>query len=349
MSIITAAQGDQVASWDLKAKHGMFTKHLIDALRGEADKGEYGNGDKKVSLGEVREYLDDRLTRAARRVFGRHQNAWVRGDNSTVLSKVVPGQQVASIVTISKPKVNQTTPYEPDVYASPNGNRPGNTFKDCDECPEMVVIPSGSFMMGSDNGYAKVKPKHKVTIGYSFAVGKFEVTRGEWGAFFNSVPGTVPGWRKSKKRPVTDVSWFEAQRYISMLNKRLSLEKGIGSYRLLSEAEWEYVARAGTTTKYHVGDKISGTQAHFGSGDIEVGSFDANQFGVHDMIGNVSEWTEDCFKMDYRETPVNGSAVKKSKCSMYVLRGRHNWGAVDRHGATPRFGNGGFRLARDLN
>jgi tol-pal system protein YbgF len=89
MTIITAAQGDQVASWDLKAKHGMFTKHLLDALRGEADKASYGNGDKKVSLGEVREYLDDRLTRAARRQFGRHQNAWARGDSSTVLASVM--------------------------------------------------------------------------------------------------------------------------------------------------------------------------------------------------------------------------------------------------------------------
>jgi tol-pal system protein YbgF len=89
MTIITAAQGDQVASWDLKAKHGMFTKHLLDALRGGADKASYGNGDKKVSLGEVREYLDDRLTRAARRQFGRHQNAWARGDNGAILASVV--------------------------------------------------------------------------------------------------------------------------------------------------------------------------------------------------------------------------------------------------------------------
>jgi hypothetical protein len=86
MTIITAAQGDQVASWDLKARHGLFTKHLLNALYGNADRDEYGNGDGKVELGEVREYLDDRMTRAARRQFGRNQNVWARGDVSNILS-----------------------------------------------------------------------------------------------------------------------------------------------------------------------------------------------------------------------------------------------------------------------
>ena len=97
MTVITASQGDQVASWDFKAKHGMFTKHLLDALYGNADEGEYGNGDGKVVLGEVKEYLDVHMTRAARRQYGRHQNAWVKGDDSSVLSKLPPKVQVASI------------------------------------------------------------------------------------------------------------------------------------------------------------------------------------------------------------------------------------------------------------
>jgi len=108
MSIITAAQGDQVASWDFKAKHGMFTRHLLDALYGKADKGEYGNGDGKVALSEVKEYLDEFMTRAARREYGRHQNAWVNGEGDRVLTTPPPGASRptngATVAVATKPK-----------------------------------------------------------------------------------------------------------------------------------------------------------------------------------------------------------------------------------------------------
>ncbi len=123
MSIITAAQGDQVASWDFKAKHGMFTRHLLDALYGQADKGEYGNGDGKVALSEVKEYLDDFMTRAARREYGRHQNAWVNGDDGIVLTTppkgaVRPTKVVARVVAPKpkpkpKPRVVAPKPVKP--------------------------------------------------------------------------------------------------------------------------------------------------------------------------------------------------------------------------------------------
>jgi hypothetical protein len=113
MTIITAAQGDQVASWDLKAKHGMFTKHLLDALRGGADKSSYGNGDKKVSLGEVREYLDDRLTRAARREFGRHQNVWAKGDKEHIIVNKLPQKPKETVTSSATPTVNPTPDTEP--------------------------------------------------------------------------------------------------------------------------------------------------------------------------------------------------------------------------------------------
>lgn len=114
MSIITAAQGDQVASWDFEAKHGMFTRHLLDALYGEADKGEYGNGDGKVALSEVKEYLDDLMTRAARREYGRHQNAWVNGEDHAVLTTPPPGAsrpaKAAAVKPVTKPKPVKTKP-----------------------------------------------------------------------------------------------------------------------------------------------------------------------------------------------------------------------------------------------
>ena len=472
MTIITAAQGDQVASWDLKAKHGMFTKHLLDALRGGADKASYGNGDKQVSLGEVREYLDDRLTRAARREFGRHQNAWARGDSGTVLASVVllpkrivkpisieemdvtyvaiktanlraapstkseivgnllsgksinvtgrvsgknwfrlndgsyvfgnlvkpvdaaelsywssikdssdaldfkgylarfpngqfvdvarrlvealkPEVQTASVVTVPKTKVIQTAPTKPEVGTNSSKYKPGDTFKDCPECPEMVVVPSGSFMMGSNYGDSNEKPVHAVTFRYSFAVGVFEVTREEWAAII----GKIPGRAKSNRRPISNVSWFDVQRFIKEINRRLSLDKSVSRYRLLSESEWEYVARAGTTTKYNVGDKISSSQANVnGFIDLNVGSFPANRFGIHDVHGNVGEWTEDCFKMNYLETPRDGSAAVKANCIANVHRGggaSYSLGAksANRDAVDPEYKSIsiGFRVARDLN
>jgi TRAP-type mannitol/chloroaromatic compound transport system substrate-binding protein len=110
MTVITAAQGDQVASWDIDAKHGLFTKYLLDALYGDADKSDYGNGDGKVTLGEVREHLDDQMTRAARRQFGRHQNVWVKGDSEAVLVNEIPKVRLASIVTAPSPQITMPAP-----------------------------------------------------------------------------------------------------------------------------------------------------------------------------------------------------------------------------------------------
>jgi hypothetical protein len=104
LSVITAAQGDQVASWDDKAKHGLFTKHLLDALYGGADDAEYGNGDGKVAFGELGEYLDDRLTRAARRQFGRHQNAWFSGDKERIFVNALPSDHMVPTIIFQKPK-----------------------------------------------------------------------------------------------------------------------------------------------------------------------------------------------------------------------------------------------------
>ena len=107
MNIITAAQGDQVASWDLKARHGLFTKHLLEALYGGADGDDYGNGDGKVVLSEVKAYLDDRMTRAARRQFGRHQNAWVKGGDDTVLVAAIPKTPSPTLMTAEEKQQRQ--------------------------------------------------------------------------------------------------------------------------------------------------------------------------------------------------------------------------------------------------
>ena len=169
---------------------------------------------------------------------------------------------------------------------------------------EMVVVPAGSFMMGSEPQEADYEgPVHRVTIRQPFAVGKYEVTFAEWDACVDAggCGGYRPndrGWGRGR-RPVIAVNWQDAQRFVEWLSK----ETG-GEYRLLSEAEWEYVARAGTTTPFHTGGTISTAQANYdgnytyGGGrtgtyrerTVPVGSFPPNRFGLHDVHGNVWEW-----------------------------------------------------------
>ena len=201
--------------------------------------------------------------------------------------------------------------------------KPGDTFRDCPECPEMVVVPEGSFMMGSTSGADDERPVHEVTIARQFAVGVHEVTFAEWDACVSDggCGGYRPddrGWGRGK-RPVMNVSWDDARAYVEWLSGKTG-----EAYRLLSESEWEYVARAGTTGPYHFGSSLSSSQANYG-GDrretVPVGSYPANAFGLHDVHGNVWEWVEDCWNDSYHGAPSNGSAWESGECGRRVLRG----------------------------
>lgn len=188
--------------------------------------------------------------------------------------------------------------------------RPGRVFRDCQACPEMVVVLAGSFMMGSPSSEkgrdSDEGPQRRVTIPRPFAVGKFEITWAEWEACVadNGCDGSGPekaggdnGWGKGR-RPVIEVSWNDATAYAAWLSKKTGK-----IYRLLSEAEWEYVARAGTTTAFSWGDEISAEQANYdgnytyGDGSkgkyrqktVPVDSFDPNPWGLYQMHGNVWE------------------------------------------------------------
>jgi formylglycine-generating enzyme required for sulfatase activity len=357
MVILTAAQGDQLASWDEDAKHGLFTKHLLEALYGAADGKKYGDGDGRVTLAEVSTYLTREMTYQARRRFGRVQEASLTGRHSTVLSpEIVDRRHVASVVTA--PKVKTPTPAKTVVGVYPLGRNPGTIFKDCGDCPEMVVIPKGSFRMGdlSGDGRYNEMPVHRVDINYSFAVGKFEVTQAEW----QMVMGSNPSYFKGGSRPVEKVLWDDAQGYLNKLNARLGLTGRSDRYRLLSEAEWEYSARAGTTTKSHFGNTISISQARvFVSGDVgtaSVGSYPPNAFGLHDMHGNVDEWVQDCTNKSYRGAPVDGSAWTSGNCRVRFLRGG-SWASNPRfirvsdrlrYNTDLRLSFNGFRVARTL-
>ena len=232
----------------------------------------------------------------------------------------------------------------------------GTSFRDCDACPEMVVVPKGTFMMGS-NENSNEQPVHAVTIQYRFAVGKYEVKLREWDACVSDGGcSRNPEFWESMHRtlPVTEVDWHHVKEYVKWLSRSTG-EK----YRLLSESEWEYVARAGTITDYHFGSKISPDQANYKNKlPIPVGRYPPNTFGLHDMHGNVWEWTEDCWHEDYLGAPSDGSAwTTGGDCGFRVKRGGGSWigdskllRSASRDRIAPRaWGLAiGFRVARTL-
>jgi formylglycine-generating enzyme required for sulfatase activity/uncharacterized caspase-like protein len=222
-------------------------------------------------------------------------------------------------------RMEQVAPVQPAVGVY--RYEPGEEFRDCLECPEMVVVPAGEFMMGSPPGEPGRNkdegPQHWVKIARRFAVGKYEVTFAEWDACVadggcDREPEDE-GWGRDD-RPVINVSWADAKQYVAWLSRKTQQ-----SYRLLSEAEWEYVARAGSATTYWWGQDVDcdgcGSQWD-NQRTAPVGSFDANGFGLHDTVGNVWEWTEDCWHDSYKGAPKDGSMwLAKGDCQRRVLRG----------------------------
>ena len=177
-------------------------------------------------------------------------------------------------------------------------------FKDVLTGPEMVVVPPGSFTMGSQDGEGEddERPQHRVTVAQPFAVSRFAITFHEWdAAIADGGVQDLPSKDGEGRQPVVNVSWYDAQAYVRWLTKRSGR-----TYRLLSEAEWEYCCRAGTTTPYSTGEVIGQQQANFGKSKysighmVEVGTFQPNEWGLYDMHGNVWEWCEDRWHPNYQ-------------------------------------------------
>ena len=511
LTVLTAASGAQLASWDEEARHGLFTEHLLAGLYGAAD----ADGDGQVTAREAKLHLDRTMTRAARREFGRVQDAGLHGDESVVLSispadgwgsrptlgpppaaftvlveppearirilnigpSYRPGMELApgsyqveasapgyvtkteTVAHGSSPTVHRLAlsrpgqpftvvpepahaavrlvghaeayqpgmPLPPGSYrveasadgyetamasvshgAAPTvqrlalrkaGPKAGDRFRDCPECPEMVVLPAGSYRMGSPS-YEQGRrddegPVRKVTIAAPFGLGKYEVTVAEFGRFVDETGYSAgnscrsyeggkwenragrgwrnPGFGQSGRHPVACVSWDDAQAYVAWLSRKTGEE-----YRLPSESEWEYAGRAGTATARYWGEGESGQCRHANGADASgkerysgwsaascrdghvhtapAGSFAANAWGLHDMLGNVWEWTEDCWNGSYAGAPSDGSAWEYGDCDRRVLRG----GAWDydpsglraasrsRDSAGIRNNIDGFRVARTL-
>lgn len=223
------------------------------------------------------------------------------------------------------------------------------TFRDCADCPEMIVLPAGSFQMGAA-GRPATEPVHTVSLP-AFAIGKTEVTHGQWKAVMGANPGKFQAC--GDDCPVEQVTWPDAQEFVT----RLSAKTG-KSYRLPSEAEWEYACRAGQSSRYCGGDdpdKLAWYGDEYGS-PHPAGQKQANAWGLHDMSGNVWEWTQDCLHPNYRGAPTDGSAWQEPECRSRVLRGG-SWlsgpqygQAVIRLGFRPDFRSGdfGLRVVRTL-
>jgi formylglycine-generating enzyme required for sulfatase activity len=277
---------------------------------------------------------------------------------------------------------------------------PGTLIQDCAECPELVAVPPGDYTMGS-GPKEKMRepdeePAHRVRIAASVAVGKFEVTRAQYavfaketgrehkpgcnstrGGFFHKNPKATwqdPGFEQKDDEPVVCVSWDDAQAYVRWLSK-----KAVKSYRLLSEAEWEYVARAGSLGSRYWSDADEAAVCRYASvadtsfksvtpnaqmfrcsdGFVHtspVGRFPANAFGVHDMLGNAWEWVEDCWNEGYAGAPEVAAPRLSGSCAERVFRGGA-WNSPpstlrsayrDRGSKEERHENVGFRVARSL-
>ena len=287
---------------------------------------------------------------------------------------------------------------------------PGTQFRDCSNgCPEMVMLPQGSFIMGAPPGEDEREnvpaffrghsvPQHLVRIQYWVAIGKFDVTRDEYAQFaaetnrrdpdscdtvnasgtgFIATNGNwhSPGFPQTRRDPVVCVSWDDAQAYVAWLSAKTG-----HVYRLPTEAEWEYAARAGTTTARYGGDNPAELCRYSNVGDLDyseqdpgdsgvnracrdgyaftspVGSFPPNQFGLYDMLGNVMAWNEDCWNTNYSGAPTDGTAWQSGDCGRRVVRGGF-WNAdlsvvrsAQRRGilTSKRVTSFGFRVARTL-
>jgi formylglycine-generating enzyme required for sulfatase activity len=232
---------------------------------------------------------------------------------------------------------------------------------DCPACPPLISIPAGSFTMGSNSSDASERPAHRVTVATPFAIGKYEVTVAQWNACAdaNICPRLSPASNPSPALPVRDVSWDDAQVYVKWL-----ATTSAKPYRLPTEAEWEYAARAGTSTRYWWGEQMA-----VGKADCKdcgppwradtpgkAGSFAANPWGLYDMNGSVWEWVSDCWHNSFKDAPADARSWDTPDCTVRVIRGG-SWrqgapymmsSSRFKYDASVRHAENGFRVARNL-
>jgi formylglycine-generating enzyme required for sulfatase activity/serine/threonine protein kinase len=327
--------------------------------------------------------------------YDRYIGEWPAGlhiEEATRIRRLLKDQSDDDKAFQAALKLNKKEAYQAYIDAFPKGVnvtsalqhiddltlRPGKTFRDCSDCPPMMVIPPAAYWQGSADdsplGLSMERPRRLVTIDKPFATSIYEITLAEWDNCFNdkgcSSQPADNGWGRGN-RPVIMVSWNDAEEYVHWLSKKTGQ-----NYRLPSESEWEYFARAGEESDWPGGHpaivcdfgNVAGAETNFrwqheqcrdesALGTTPVGSFRANAFGLYDTIGNVSEWTADCMNLSYVDAPVDGSAWGRGICSSHMTRGgswitgskeirlsaRFNLKNGDRNDFT------GFRVVREIN
>lgn len=291
--------------------------------------------------------------------FDKYINDWPAGlhiEEANRIRRLLKDQSNDDKAFQTALKLNNKEAYQAYIDAFPKGVnvtaalqhiddltlRPGKGFKDCADCPAMMVVPAAAYWQGSEDSsklaLSMEKPRRLVTINEPFAVSVHEITMAEWDACFNDKGCTTQpndnGWGRAN-RPVIMVSWNDAEEYVHWLS-----EKTGQSYRLPSESEWEYFARAGEESDWPDGHpvmvckygNVAGAETGFrwqhsecedklALGTAPAGSYKANAFGLYDTIGNVSEWTADCMNLSYLDAPTDGSAWGRGICSSHMTRG----------------------------
>lgn len=245
-----------------------------------------------------------------------------------MISRFLPVLRITALLLalVAVPALAQT----PAAPAAKPATKPApaapKVFKDCDVCPEMVVLPKGAFIMGSDLLPAE-QPKHPVFIKKPFAMSRFEITFDNWEACLIEKGCTHNphdhNWGRGRQ-PVMNIDFYMAEGYAKWLSQKTG-----HTYRLPTEAEWEYGARAGSTTAYWFGDNPDDgmincrqcTGAVPGHRNAPVGQYKPNPFGLYDMHGNAYEWVSDCWIPHYKGAPRDGSARTEGDCAIRVIRG----------------------------
>lgn len=336
------------------ARNGLYTGHLLQALR-----------EPGLRLEDVFGRVRDAVERDSARQQSPEEVVKLIGQPFYFMPQV---PSVGAPVVVPPRAEPPATPHLPNllVPADPEDIVTGTILRDCSDCPEMVVLPSGIYQMGDSrgDGFPNERPVRTVRINQRFAIGRFEVSQRIW----REVTGTNPSEFKDcgDQCPVENVSWSDVQQFIQALRAKTGK-----NYRLPTEAEWEYACRAGGEHKF-CGSDDAGLVAWYATpfsislfrGESEgrvhpIGSRKPNGWGLYDFSGNVSEWVQDCYeKTGYdRDQPVNGSAHEPGEgCTHRVVRGG-NWNTYEggmhssvRSGGSPnnRVNYRGFRLARDV-
>ncbi|MBN3788831.1 SUMF1/EgtB/PvdO family nonheme iron enzyme [Burkholderia sp. Ac-20353] len=255
----------------------------------------------------------------------------------------------------------------PAAVAAPSTPQPkgsaaaANEIHDCPACPAMLTVSPGTFAMGSNSGDSSEKPAHRVTLDHAFALAKYAVTVAQWNTCRDAgaCPRLPSDSNTTPNAPARDLSWDDAQQYVKWLSKISGK-----TYRLPTEAEWEFAARGGTATRYWWGNEMRAGNANckdcgppwHAEAPDNVGSFAANPFGFYDMAGGVWEWVSDCWHNSYKNAPADGHSWDEPNCQVRVIRGG-SWrdGASYmpvstrfKYDSSVRYSANGFRVARDM-